>query len=107
MNGSSGKGNVQGVRQGWFTETETMWPGQKFSLALEVSTNSCSVNLNTIELFLLNYYLLKLILCSLGIFGQVSNLSCRERVSDDTRLSIGPVRQCSGVGWCHSVDGTR
>lgn len=24
------------VEDGWFSETETMWPGQKFSLALEV-----------------------------------------------------------------------
>jgi len=24
------------IRDGWFTETETLWPGQKFSLALEV-----------------------------------------------------------------------
>jgi hypothetical protein len=27
---------VPGVREGWFTETEVMWPGQTFSLALEV-----------------------------------------------------------------------
>jgi hypothetical protein len=25
-----------GIRHGWFTETEAMWPGQKFALALEV-----------------------------------------------------------------------
>jgi hypothetical protein len=24
---------------GWFTETEAMWPGQKFSLALDVRTS--------------------------------------------------------------------
>lgn len=27
---------VEGVEDGWFTETEAMWPGQKFALALEV-----------------------------------------------------------------------
>eukprot|EP00978_Attheya_sp_CCMP212_P004644 scaffold10109_cov51-Attheya_sp.AAC.4 len=25
-----------GFKDGWFSETEAMWPGQKFSLALEV-----------------------------------------------------------------------
>ena len=25
------------IQDGWFTETETLWPGQKFSLALDVS----------------------------------------------------------------------
>jgi hypothetical protein len=39
MNGtvSAKKKKVRGVQNGWFTETETMWPGQRFSLALEVS----------------------------------------------------------------------
>jgi len=27
---------IEGVENGWFTETQAMWPGQKFSLALEV-----------------------------------------------------------------------
>jgi hypothetical protein len=27
---------IRGIENGWFTETATMWPGQKFSLALEV-----------------------------------------------------------------------
>jgi hypothetical protein len=26
----------RGIQNGWFTETASMWPGQKFSLALEV-----------------------------------------------------------------------
>jgi hypothetical protein len=26
----------KGIQNGWFTETATMWPGQKFSLALQV-----------------------------------------------------------------------
>ena len=26
-----------GIQNGWFTETATMWPGQRFSLALKVS----------------------------------------------------------------------
>jgi len=31
---------VEGVDEdGWFTETEAMWPGQKFALALEVSAS--------------------------------------------------------------------
>mmetsp|Transcript_5544 Transcript_5544/g.8057 ORF Transcript_5544/g.8057 Transcript_5544/m.8057 type:complete len:369 (-) Transcript_5544:239-1345(-) len=29
------KANVPGVKDGWFSETDAMWPGQKFSLALE------------------------------------------------------------------------
>jgi hypothetical protein len=33
---SNGK-TIPEIKQGWFTETETLWPGQKFSLALEVS----------------------------------------------------------------------
>jgi spermidine synthase len=43
MNGVERKGGIYpGVSsQGWFTETENMWPGQKFSLALdEFSTDS-------------------------------------------------------------------
>jgi spermidine synthase len=28
-----------GIRQGWFTETEALWPGQKFSLALDEFSN--------------------------------------------------------------------
>jgi len=50
MNGNgkhhgSGSGGGQssnvppGIKNGWFTETETMWPGQKFSLALEGFSN--------------------------------------------------------------------
>jgi len=27
---------IPGIQQGWFSEMEAMWPGQKFSLALEV-----------------------------------------------------------------------
>jgi hypothetical protein len=26
---------IRGIENGWFTETATMWPGQKFSLALK------------------------------------------------------------------------
>ena len=29
-------GTARGIRNGWFSEDEAMWPGQKFSLALEV-----------------------------------------------------------------------
>ena len=29
-------GAVPGVKNGWYTDTATLWPGQKFSLALEV-----------------------------------------------------------------------
>jgi len=32
---------VEGVEDGWFTETEAMWPGQKFALALEVCMRVC------------------------------------------------------------------
>ena len=28
-----------GVKNGWFEETECLWPGQKFALALEVSVS--------------------------------------------------------------------
>ena len=28
---------IEGIEAGWFTETEALWPGQKFALALEVS----------------------------------------------------------------------
>jgi hypothetical protein len=34
INGKEKK--IRGIENGWFTETATMWPGQKFSLALEV-----------------------------------------------------------------------
>jgi spermidine synthase len=29
---------IRGIENGWFTETATMWPGQKFSLALKGMT---------------------------------------------------------------------
>lgn len=29
---------IRGIENGWFTETATMWPGQKFSLALKGTT---------------------------------------------------------------------
>lgn len=29
---------IEELKDGWFTETDTLWPGQKFSLALEVIT---------------------------------------------------------------------
>jgi hypothetical protein len=34
-------GKIRGIQNGWFTETETMWPGQRFSIALEVRTCLC------------------------------------------------------------------
>ncbi|KAG7368459.1 spermidine synthase [Nitzschia inconspicua] len=34
-NGSSSQKKIRGIQNGWFTETATMWPGQRFSLALK------------------------------------------------------------------------
>lgn len=34
-NNNKTKTNIPGIREGWFSEQEVMWPGQKFSLALE------------------------------------------------------------------------
>ncbi len=31
------------IEDGWFSETEAMWPGQKLSLALEVSVVSYNI----------------------------------------------------------------
>ena len=31
---------AEGVQDGWFSETEALWPGQKFSLALEVRSRT-------------------------------------------------------------------
>jgi hypothetical protein len=39
-NSSNGRKKIPGVNNGWFSESETMWPGQKFSLALEVRRES-------------------------------------------------------------------
>ena len=36
---SRAAGVVPGVKNGWYTDTATLWPGQKFSLALEVRKN--------------------------------------------------------------------
>lgn len=37
------KKDFPGIQQGWFSETEAMWPGQKFSLALEEFSTEKSV----------------------------------------------------------------
>jgi len=34
---------IRGISDGWFTETATMWPGQRFSLALEGGSEDSSV----------------------------------------------------------------
>jgi len=34
---------IRGISDGWFTETATMWPGQRFSLALESGSEDNSV----------------------------------------------------------------
>lgn len=41
------KNEIDGIEKGWFTETETMWPGQKFSLALEVRARSNLKSMDT------------------------------------------------------------
>ncbi|CAB9505868.1 Polyamine aminopropyltransferase [Seminavis robusta] len=40
---NNNKQAVPGIRDGWFSETEAMWPGQKFSLALEEFSEQKSV----------------------------------------------------------------
>jgi len=37
------KKNPNGISNGWFSEVEAMWPGQKFSLALEEFSEEKSV----------------------------------------------------------------
>lgn len=40
---TNAKVKVNGIRDGWFSETEAMWPGQRFSLALEGFSEEKSV----------------------------------------------------------------
>jgi hypothetical protein len=103
------RSSIEDVEKGWFIETQAMWPGQKFMLAVEVSW--CTTTKTSREARK-RALVFPSLLSAVAHIPQISGFLAAEiapvfrefRLSLLPRLSECPIWRCVGVGWCNSND---